>query len=107
MIQELKDINKSKPKTSLINKHENQCTANKKKQARTIANHFKKAIGKRRITTSTPTAKTNERKFSKEEITIVIRQLKYNNSIVRHSMKERTTQTRNKANNKGNSSNLQ
>ena len=58
----MKDINKMKPKTSLLIKHESQYTTIEKKQARIIANHIK------------PTPMKIP--FSTEDISIVINQLK-------------------------------
>ena len=70
----------------LLIKLKKQYTANKK-QARTIANHFKKQLKKRQTTTSRSTTNTNKIPFSKEDISVVIDQLKNNKSTGRHGIK--------------------
>ena len=74
----MKDINKIKPKKPFLIKRKNQYTTNEKKQARIIANHFKKQFKKGRPQhpdlQSTPTKIL----FSKVEISIVINQMKSN-----------------------------
>ena len=60
------------PKTLLLNKRKTQCTANEKKQARIIANHYKKQFKKDKP--PRPNLEPTQMKipFSKEKISIVI-----------------------------------
>ena len=72
----MKDINKMKPKTSLLIKHENQYTTIEKKQARIIANHIKKRFKKDNPPCPDLQPTPMKIPFSAEELSIVINQLK-------------------------------
>ena len=61
MFKTMKYINKIEPKVPQLNiKHKNRYTANEKKQAQIIANHFKKQFEKEKKTKSLSTTNTNE-----------------------------------------------
>ena len=77
MFKTMKYINKIEPKVPQLNiKHKNRYTANEKKQAQIIANHFKKQFEKEKPPSHYLQLTPMKIPFSKEEISVVMNQLK-------------------------------